>query len=163
MDSFCKSYGSFEEESASSEGGEIIRLGTQERILEGMAYLALWNLTLTALVNYGLLITFGEADALIPLKTLMLYGFFYWMTNSIVSVYLHLTETLEWNPISLCLKIISVVASVVTTYFSYKSVFSLEAYVSVQNLDVSTLIASLVGMFAIMIGLIFLSIRAIAP
>ena len=126
-----------------------------ERLLERMAYATLFNITLAVLLDSILLMLNQEADMLFPFKILIAMGFSYLLANTFSSVYYHYKEKRFRNPQSLCLKIVSGIASVLTMAYALPSALNLRSSLSLNySFEPSIILAFIVGILAASVGLI---------
>ena len=132
-----------------------------ERELERLAYAVLWDLVLVVLVTYVVLMIAQKTDILFPWKALILMGFIYWFSVSVLGVYMHYKEKRFQSPISLFFKSLLSLASIGGSLYALPSVLPLEAWLTLDiTLDTPILVAFSVGITSAIIGLIFLTIRA---
>jgi heme/copper-type cytochrome/quinol oxidase subunit 4 len=134
----------------------------QEKVLEKMAFVTLFNLALMVLLTSIQLIISKTTDMMIPFKMLIIMGFCYLLANSTLSVYFHVKQKRFGNPQTLFLKILAAVGLIFSTAYALPSAFMLTATFHLNySLDFSFIAAFGAGIFATLVGMALTASRSI--
>jgi hypothetical protein len=126
----------------------------QEKWLRNGSLVSLWVVCLSIIVTYAWLIAFLKADILIPLKVIIVVGFSYWMFASLVATAYHLYSLHLGSPMTLCIKLASLPASMISAYFLVPSIVTLQTEIEIHSFEPYVIWVYGIGAFAVLGGLV---------
>jgi hypothetical protein len=131
----------------------MVAAARQEKWLRNGSLVALWLVCVSFVATYAWLTTFLEVDILIPLKTVVIIGFFYWIFYSVVTLFFHLQSLHLTNPVSLCLKLASLPVSAISAWYALPPVVELRSEIEMHPFETYVMFVYAIGAFAVLVGL----------
>lgn len=125
----------------------------QEKWLRNGSLFALWLVCVSFVATYGWLTALLRVDILIPLKTVVIIGFFYWVFYSLVTLFFHLRSLHLANPVSLCLKLASLPVSTISAWYALPPVVALRSEIEIHPFETYVMFVYAIGAFAVLVGL----------